>query len=179
MLMMEPAPPRKRSRWTVLLISFFVGFGLLTMLALGLLIAAAVTLKPMRMVGRSMEPVIHDGDRVVFSRRVGHIERRTIVVFHYPVDPSQSFVMRAIGLPGETIEVRDHQVYVNGQPLIEPYLVPHVVDSMEDTPPVELDSDEYFVMGDRRGHAADSQIWGPLRRDAIWGRYFGTYWAAK
>jgi signal peptidase I len=120
----------------------------------------------------------------------GTIKRREIIVFKYPEDPERDFIKRVIGLPGETVEVREKKVYINGTALDEPYvhfLAPpsapselHEVTSFdvrERFGPVTVPADQYFMMGDNRDNSADSRYWGFLRRDYIKGRALVIYWS--
>jgi signal peptidase I len=121
---------------------------------------------------------------------VGTIRRRDIIVFKYPEEPDRDFIKRVIGLPGETVEVREKKVYINGTALDEPYvhfLAPpsapselHEVTSFdvrERFGPVTVPADQYFMMGDNRDNSADSRYWGFLRRDYIKGKALVIYWS--
>ncbi len=121
---------------------------------------------------------------------MGTIKRLDIIVFKYPEEPDRDFIKRVIGLPGETVEVREKKVYVNGTALDEPYvhfLAPaaapsefHEVTSFdvrERFGPVTVPADHYFMMGDNRDNSADSRYWGFLRRDYIKGRATVIYWS--
>jgi signal peptidase I len=121
---------------------------------------------------------------------IGTIKRRDIIVFKYPEEPDRDFIKRVIGLPGETVEVREKKVYINGTALDEPYvhfLAPaggpselHEVTSFdvrERFGPVTVPADQYFMMGDNRDNSADSRYWGFLRRDYIKGRALVIYWS--
>jgi signal peptidase I len=121
---------------------------------------------------------------------VGTIKRRDIIVFKYPEEPDRDFIKRVIGLPGETLEVREKKVYINGTALDEPYvhfLAPasapselHEVTSFdvrERFGPVTVPADQYFMMGDNRDNSADSRYWGFLRRDYIKGKALVIYWS--
>jgi signal peptidase I len=121
---------------------------------------------------------------------IGTIKRRDIIVFKYPEEPDRDFIKRVIGLPGETVEVREKKVYINGTALDEPYvhfLAPpsgpselHEVTSFdvrERFGPVTVPADQYFMMGDNRDNSADSRYWGFLRRDYIKGKALVIYWS--
>jgi len=104
-----------------------------------------------------------------------------IVVFEYPQDPSKDFIKRVIGLPGDTIEIRNKVVYRNGQPLKEPYvqytdqrILPGPRDNMA---PLAVSPGEYFVMGDNRDESLDSRFWGTVERNAILGKAWIIYWS--
>jgi len=119
---------------------------------------------------------------------IGEIHRGDVVVFKYPEEPERDFIKRVIGLPGETLEVREKQVYINGSPLKEPYahfLQPpqsgsslHEVTSFdvrERYGPVTVPADQYFMMGDNRDNSQDSRYWGFLPRDYVKGRALVIY----
>jgi signal peptidase I len=116
------------------------------------------------------------------------IARGDIVVFKYPDEPERDFIKRVIGLPGETLEVRQKKVYVNGTPLVEPYvhfLTPPISEQQEFTSfdlreqygPVEVPQGHFFVMGDNRDNSQDSRYWGFLPRDYIKGKALMVYWS--
>jgi signal peptidase I len=118
------------------------------------------------------------------------IRRRDVIVFKYPEEPERDFIKRVIGLPGETVELREKKVYINGQPLDEPYvhfLLPAAspselhetttFDVRERYGPVTVPADQYFVMGDNRDNSQDSRYWGFLERDYIKGKALIIYWS--
>ena len=121
---------------------------------------------------------------------VGTIKRRDIVVFKYPEEPDRDFIKRVIGLPGETVELREKKVYINGKPLDEPYVhflqspgmesELHEVTSFdvrERYGPVTVPANHYFVMGDNRDNSQDSRYWGFLPRENIKGKALLIYWS--
>src|SRR5881397_303154 len=118
------------------------------------------------------------------------IRRRDIVVFKYPEEPDRDFIKRVIGLPGETVELRDKKVYINGKPLDESYV--HFLrpptgaselsevtsfDVRERYGPMVVPANHYFVMGDNRDNSQDSRYWGFLPRDYIKGKALLIYWS--
>jgi signal peptidase I len=121
---------------------------------------------------------------------IGAIRRGDVIVFKYPEDPDRDFIKRVIGLPGETVELREKKVYVNGKALDEPYahyLQPaaeesalHEVtssDVRERYGPVTVPANQYFVMGDNRDNSQDSRYWGFLPRANVKGRALLIYWS--
>jgi signal peptidase I len=121
---------------------------------------------------------------------VGRLARGDVVVFKYPVEPDRDFIKRVIGLPGETIEVKEKKVYINGKPFEEPYvhfLAPpaaqselHEVTSFdvrERYGPVTVPANQYFVMGDNRDNSQDSRYWGFLPRENVKGKALVIYWS--
>jgi signal peptidase I len=118
---------------------------------------------------------------------VRDVRRGDVVVFKYPDEPERDFIKRVIGLPGETFELRAKKVYINGQPLDEPYV--HFLepasesqevtqfDVRENFRPVRVPEGFYFVMGDNRDNSQDSRYWGFLPRHYIKGRALMIYWS--
>jgi signal peptidase I len=122
---------------------------------------------------------------------VAPIRRGEVVVFKYPEEPERDFIKRVIGLPGETLEVREKKVYINGSPLDEPYVhflqppsTAHGESSMHEVTsydvrerygPVTVPGDQYFVMGDNRDNSQDSRYWGFMPRDYVKGRALVIY----
>jgi signal peptidase I len=115
------------------------------------------------------------------------IRRGDIAVFKYPDEPERDFIKRVIGLPGETVELRNKKVYINGQPLEESYV--HFLepahnaqevtsfDVRERYGPVQVPSDQYFVMGDNRDNSQDSRYWGFLPREYVKGKALFVYFS--
>jgi signal peptidase I len=121
---------------------------------------------------------------------IGTIARGNVIVFKYPEEPERDFIKRVIGLPGETVELREKKVYIDGKPLDEPYvhfLQPpgvggefHEVTSFdvrERYGPVTVPPNHYFVMGDNRDNSQDSRYWGFLPRDYVKGKALVIYWS--
>ena len=118
------------------------------------------------------------------------IRRGDVLVFKYPEDPERDFIKRVIGLPGETIELKDKKVYVNGTALEEPYvhfLFPFDASSAELTEgsvdvrrsygPVTVPEAHYFMMGDNRDNSQDSRYWGFMPRDYVKGKALFVYFS--
>ena len=118
------------------------------------------------------------------------LKRGEVVVFKYPEEPDRDFIKRVIGLPGETVELREKKVYINGTPLHEPYV--HFLapprsgtefnevtsfDVRERYGPVTVPPNQYFVMGDNRDNSQDSRYWGFLPRDLVKGKALVIYWS--
>jgi signal peptidase I len=127
-----------------------------------------------RMPSRSMLPTLHVGvimsvDTWALAQR--DPQRGEIIVFRYPPNPEVSYVKRVIGLGGETIEVREGQVYIDGKALSEPYLPEIPVDPYpsRDYSATQIPAGTYFVMGDNRNNSEDSRFWGTVPRALIVG----------
>lgn len=124
--------------------------------------------------GASMYPSFHDKD-VVILNKISYVtelpKRGDNVVLRFPGDPEhQRYIKRLIGLPGETVTIRDGKVFINGQELYEPYLPQEVTTypASETT----LRDDEYYLIGDNRDNSSDSRIWGSARRSDFIGKAF-------
>lgn len=125
---------------------------------------------------RSMVPTLQVNDRVLVAKFWYHIQppkRGQIFVFKYPVDPKRDFVKRIIGLPGETMAIRDGVVYIDNEPVPEEYVKFHDSYSMD---PLQIPEDSYFAMGDNRPNSADSRFWGFVPKKNIRGPVFFRYW---
>lgn len=136
--------------------------------------------QPVKVEGTSMQPELRDQDRLFINKFVYHVEkisRDDVIVFHYPRDITKSYIKRVIGLPGDDIRIVDGTVYVNGKPLVEPYVPKRYQDGRSMTEMV-VPANEYFVMGDHRSISSDSRDWGPVKRSLIYGKAAFVYWPA-
>lgn len=144
-------------------------------------IYALVNLASVRFIvqGPSMEPTFYEDQFLIVSRvnyLLGDPQRGDIVVFHYPGNPNEDYIKRVIGLPGDRVELRDAQVYVNDEPLNEPYInEPCSLVSCRDEQWV-LEAGEYFMMGDNRNRSSDSRDFGPVLEEYIVGEVMIRYW---
>ena len=145
-------------------------------------------LQPHQVNGQSMVPNFQSGEYVLtdkISFKMGEPQRGQIVVFHAPEGAGCvkgtgcDFIKRILALPGETVEVRDNSVIVNGRTLPEPYIPDDFV-----TMPglatrgvaITLGPNEFFAVGDNRPYSSDSRAWGPITKADIVGRAFFRYW---
>lgn len=169
-------------------------------ITIGIAVIAVFLLKgyvvnPYRIPSSSMEPELHCArpgfgceakynDRVLANRFIYHFRsphRGDIVVFDPPPGVVQAcgaggtYVKRLIGLPGETITIREGFVYVNGTKLDEPYIEPERRGT-DNSGPWKLGEDEYFMMGDNRNASCDSRRWGPISREQMIGPVLMVYW---
>lgn len=137
--------------------------------------------QPVRVEGTSMQPELRNQDRLFINKFVYHFEkisRGDVVVFHYPLDPKESFIKRVIGLPGDHIRIDDGTVFLNGKALKEPYVPRQYRDSRSMAAGV-VPPHEYFVMGDHRCVSEDSRDFGPVPRSDIYGKASFIYWPAN
>lgn len=161
------------------------GFGreiLETILLIGA-IYALVNLATVRFIveGPSMQPTFHTGQVLVVSRlnyMFGSPQRGEIIIFNAPGTPPDEppYIKRVIGLPGETVEIRDTKVYINGQELYEPYINEPCEASRCPNRTWTLGADEYFMMGDNRNHSSDSRAFGAVKRERVIGEALVRYW---
>jgi len=123
----------------------------------------------------SMYPTLKPGDMLMVNKlayKLGHLERGDILTFHYPLEPTLNFIKRAIGLPGDTVEIKDKQVWVNGTALTEPYIVtPSDYNGRWVVP-----ADSVFVLGDNRNNSSDSHVWGFVSMKEVIGKAIVIYW---
>jgi signal peptidase I len=140
--------------------------------------------QPVKVEGTSMLPRLHDGERIFVNKLIYYglpqLQRGDIVVFWFPDDPSKSYIKRIIGLPGETVEVREGRIYIRSggreQLLEEPYIDPQRNLSRQTLAPKEVKAHYYFVMGDNRDASSDSRIWGLVPEKYIYGKALFRYW---
>jgi signal peptidase I len=160
---------------------------LLRDLIFALMIAALVVVfivQPVKVEGTSMLPRLHDGERIFVNKLIYYddyrwapkIDRGDIVVFWFPDDPSKSYIKRVIGLPGDTIEVHEGIVRVNGRDIEEHYLDPRLNLSHRSQSALYIKPNYYFVMGDNRDNSSDSRIWGLVPKKYIYGKALFRYW---
>ena len=124
----------------------------------------------------SMEPNLHEGEYVIVDKvsyAFRQPERGDIVVIKNPQPGQPDLIKRVIALPGESLEVRGGQVYINGQALNEPYIQPPMG---REQPLTQLQASQFFVMGDNRSNSQDSRELGPRPASDIVGRAWIIYW---
>src|SRR5436309_11078621 len=155
----------------------------------------------------SMEDNLKVGDHIIVNKFIygpgttlggmlplREIRRGDIIVFRYPLQPETDFVKRVIGMPGDTVEVRDKGLFINGKALNEPYVIhddpmvfrarspaepplPEPYRSRDQFGPYTVADGTYFAMGDNRDRSSDSRYWGTVPRSHIKGRAFMVYWS--
>ena len=136
--------------------------------------------QPVKVEGTSMMPGLTDQERIFINKYeyklgAGQIQRSDLVVFHFPLDPSQSYIKRIVGIPGDEVEIVDGDVYVNGQMLEEPYVPAEYHDHIT-VKKQKVPGDRYFVLGDHRSSSNDSRTWGFVERSLIYGKAVFVYW---
>lgn len=129
-----------------------------------------------RVVGYSMTPTLEDDQFLVVNKlgyRLHEPQRGDIIVFRDPRNPDRKLIKRVIGLPGETLDIKQGQIFINEQPLDELYIRNPGHYSM---PPTPIPPDQYFVLGDNRNNSSDSHNWGTLPIGEIIGKAWLSYW---
>jgi len=157
-------------RWWVRDIFFAVGTAIMIVVFL---------YQPVKVEGTSMLPELRDQERIFVNKfvyRIEEINRKDIVVFWYPKDPSKSYIKRVIGMPGDTVEVKEGMVYVNHKSLNEPYIDPRFIDRSKSYAPVFVEPGHYYVLGDHRNQSNDSRMWGLVPEKYIYGKAVFRYW---
>ena len=145
------------------------------LLALVLFLAINTLSARVRVENVSMKPTLEPGEFLLVNRvayKLGEPQIGDIIVFHAPGVSDQDYIKRVIGLPGDEIRIEDGIVYVNDQPLYEPY----VADAPSYTGTWSIPEEEYFVLGDNRNNSSDSHLWGYVPVDDIVGRALLIYW---
>ncbi|QBD83608.1 signal peptidase I [Ktedonosporobacter rubrisoli] len=149
----------------------------LVILALLIFFAVRLVVQVYHVEGVSMQPGLQN-DEYVLVYKMAYIfsaspQRGDVVVFHYPLDTSQDFIKRVIGLPGDTIRTDNTHIWVNGTELNEPYITgpTNPLAKIWKVPP-----GSYFVLGDNRLQSDDSRYWGFVPKDYIVGKAVAIYW---
>jgi len=164
----------------------YIGRGLSQLILLGVMVSVvgcSIVGTLRRVEGASMEPALKSGT-TVWVHKVDHYQRGDIIVFEAPLDRTRDFAKRIVGLPGETLEIKEGKVFINGQPLDEPY-------AWESAPPIDppgcpgctwpisvkkptvpaitIEPDRFYVLGDNRNRSNDSKDFGTVPREYILG----------
>jgi len=143
--------------------------------------------KAYKLPTESMAPTLMLGDHVIVNKKYYTMmkpQRGDVVIFPYPKNPEKDYLKRVVGLPGETIEIKDKQVYINGQPLEEPYVMytqsrplPPSMAAMDKFGAVTVPNGKLFVLGDNRDNSLDSRYFGVVDIATLKGKALYIYWA--
>lgn len=163
--------------------------GLITFSIIGLIFLFFVYLlivRPQRIYGNSMMPGLADGSYLLTTKvpyYLSNPKRGDIIVFAPPISSSDVFIDRIVGLPGETISIKQGDVYINSRILVEQYLLsPKSTKGgtfLEENKPYKIPGDSYFVMSDDREVLNDSRQWGPVNKSTISGKAWIRHWPLK
>ncbi len=180
----EPPAEEKPSGWkTAWAVVREVGETIILTLIIFFLIQTVI--RNFRVVGTSMVDNLHDGQYLIIDKlsynsfvkdvlKMGGPQRGDVIVFEPPNRPGEDYVKRIIGLPGETVEIRAGQVFINGEPLAEPFQPMPGTYTMPNA--VTVPDGQVFVLGDNRNNSNDSHNWGTLPLENIVGRAWLSYW---
>lgn len=156
--------------------------GIVVILALMVMVYLFV-MSPQEINGASMEPNFHNGEFILTNKveyRVSNPKRGDVVIFKSPKNKEIDYIKRVIGLPGDTVALRNNAIYVNGNKLEESYLAPGVVifgeSYLHENQEVTVPPGKYFVLGDNRPHSSDSREFGPIAKEDFIGKAFLRYW---
>lgn len=173
-------PARRESAWRNLFISIWGLAKVFVISAVIILPIRAYVAQPFFVRGESMVPNFHDGEYLVidelsYNLGIRSPRRGDVIVFRYPKDPSQFYIKRIIGLPGERVTISNDKIvvmnndYPRGLQLNEGQYLP-TTDITSGNTDTTLGKGEYFVLGDNREHSSDSRFWGTVPRSLIVGR---------
>lgn len=131
-----------------------------------------------RIESHSMEPNFYEGEFILVNKlafKLGEPERGEVIVFHNPNNVEEDYIKRVIALPGDTIEIHEQTVFVNGEAFPEPYPL-NAFRPGEDFGPLEVPLDQLFVMGDNRGNSSDSRRIGSIPEELVVGQAWLRVW---
>lgn len=148
-------------------------------LALFAIIFSSCSSQPVIVEGAAMMPNFSNGDKILIDRNWKELNRGDVIAFLYPKDRTKWYIKRIIAVSGETIEIREGKVYINGEIFNEPYIDESYNQAKANFPPRRVPEYQYFVMGDNRGNSSDSRHWGTVDKELIKGKYYMTYSEAK
>lgn len=181
----EIKEPKKKKEQPVQSVGQFIWeLAKIVIISLAIIIPIRVFLiQPFYVKGASMEPTFYDNQYLIIDEityRFSDPERGDVVVIRYPQDPSQFFIKRIIGMPGEIIEIKDGHVYIKNSKLSDEILLdePYLDESIATTgeKQIHLGVDEYYLMGDNRPSSLDSRSFGPINRKYIVGKTWVRVW---
>ena len=166
-----PETPRKKSKWGSIFLEIFQTL----IMALIFYFLIDSFFPRVRVENISMKPTLQPGELLLVNKlsyRLGQPHHGDVIVFHYPGNPSEDYIKRLIGLPGDDIRVENGLVYINNQPMDEPYIA---------APPAyngnwKIPENMFFVLGDNRNQSSDSHSWGFVPKDLIVGKALIIYW---
>jgi len=150
--------------------------GITILIAVAVFVVLRLTVQSYTVVMSSMEPNFQDGECIMVNKtsyRSSGPQRGEVIIFDPPFDSPHPFIKRVIGLPGETVEIKDEKVFIDGVPLEEEYIMapPNYTMLSQEVP-----ENEYFVLGDNRNNSNDSHNNWTVPQDNIIGKAWFTYW---
>lgn len=155
--------------------SFFMELFQTLVLAALLYFAIDAVFARVRVLNISMQPTLFEGDIVLVNKlayKLGEMKTGDVVIFHDPYNREEDFIKRLIGKPGDFVEVKNGDVYVNGELLEEPYTAADPMYSGS----WQVPEDAIFVLGDNRNQSSDSHSWGFVPLEDVVGKALVVYW---
>lgn len=149
---------------------------IIILVAIGVFFISRATVQSFVVLGSSMNPNLENGQRIMVDKAIYRIRdphRGEVIVFQPPNGKAVDFIKRVIGLPGDTVEIQDGLVFINGYALNEPYIKAHPSYTMAEE---EIPAGEYFVLGDNRNNSNDSHSWGTVPQENIVGKAWLSFW---
>jgi signal peptidase I len=167
------------------------------------LIIRAFVVQAFKIPSGSMKPTLLVGDHILVNKFIYGIKlripftalnyslipisspkRNDVVVFIFPKETNKDFIKRVIGLPGDTIQIKDKKIYINNQPMDDPHgtftdqrIIPDMEQPRDNTGPIVVPPNKLFVMGDNRDESYDSRFWGFVDLKQVLGQAFIIYWS--
>ena len=163
------------------------------------LIIKAFIVQAFKIPSGSMIPTLKIGDHILVNKFIYGVkipftdrivipfkmpQRGDIIVFKFPEDEKKDFIKRVVGLPGDTLEIKEKMVHINGKSLEEQYaahsdpmVYPGAIQPRDNYGPIVIPEDSYFTMGDNRDFSLDSRYWGFVKLNKIKGKAFIIYWS--
>lgn len=156
-----------------------------------ILLAAAVFLviyvflfRPFEVNGQSMYPTFHNGELILtnlISIKLGTPQRGDVIVLQAPDDPEKDYIKRVIGIPGDTVMLKEGDIYINNQKLDESKYISQDIRTnggtfLPENQSITVPSRSYFVVGDNRSNSKDSRTLGFIKQEAVIGKSFFVYW---
>jgi len=132
-----------------------------------------------RIEGQSMEPNFHHGQYLLVNKlayRLSDHARGDVIVFHYPNNPTQDYIKRIIGLPGDTVEILEGVLYLNGSPVDEPY---DQIPMTRNISAQVVEPGNLYVLGDNRPASSDTRTWGQLPQEFVIGKAWLAIWPVE
>ena len=140
-------------------------------------------MSPQEINGASMEPNFHNGEYILTNKieyKIIEPKQGDVVIFKSPRNKDIDYIKRIIGLPGDTVALRNNKIYVNDKPLEEGYLAPDIYifggSYLREGSEIVVPQGKYFVMGDNRPHSSDSREFGPIAKEDFIGKAILRYW---
>jgi len=193
----EPAAKQEKSQRTIFQ-EYSEAFVVAIILAI---LIRALLVQAFKIPSGSMEPTLLIGDHILVNKMVYGIRipftkarwpkfadprRGDVIVFVYPEDRTKDFIKRVVAIGGDTVEIRNKKVFINGKEATEPYarfrdpkVLPGAASPRDNIPPFKVPEDYLFAMGDNRDFSHDSRFWGFVPLDDVKGEAFLIYYSAQ